>query len=359
MQVAGCYNSVDELNMPFGALGGMGGMNNDEMLRTIYETVVNQNKQASKGERTTFREYGKKWFDTRKNSVLETTYNKYCILYDKHLLPFFGGYTLAQIDRAMVQSYVNALEEKGYSLSTIKAIKAQLSSILKLAVSDDYITKNPCDTVTLPKIEQQKKAPATLEEFKEFMEVSKGSPFHIAVPMLFLTGLRRGEILALTWDDIDFKANLIKVHREYVIENGTGKAVMREHTKTEAGMRQVPIIPVLKSCLRKQKAIDGDKHYILYQHRTGKDWPVYPSEINANFRRWEKELNRKHGFTPHSARHYYASTLLRKGMSPEELRKLTGHKDITTLLDIYCYNDKIDDASMERAAKLLNDEVSA
>lgn len=301
-----------------------------------------------------FTDYAATWFSTKKHSIKPTTFSKYAFLYRKHLKPALGTKRLSDITRMDIQGLINHMDDEGYSMETMKATKALLSSMLKLAVADDHILKNPCDAVKLPRHLRRKKRPATPEEYQRLLEVTKDHRLSIAIPLLFLTGMRRGEMLALTWYDIDLSQRLIHINKEYVTENGTGKAYMRDTTKTPAGVRDIPICDDLLKALKANKAHVGPrKTYVIPQH--DKDKPTHPQVFYRLFKRWLQIAGLDHKVTPHSARHYFASNMLKAGVNPETLRKITGHSDLSTLLDVYCYDDNLDEKSKATAIQAMRD----
>ncbi len=303
-------------------------------------TLLDLNRPQLKGDTITLAEYAVSWFESKKYDIQQTTFSKYWILYRKHIKPALGSMVLTSIKREQVQSFINTLAERQYKQATIKEIKNLLYAMLKLAVADDYIYKNPCDVVKLPKIVRKKKRPATQGEYLKLLEVSKGHRLWIAVPLLFLTGCRRGELLALTWEDIDFQAQTIHVNKEYIVGTGNGKAFLRDTTKTPAGVRDIPICPDLCIALKRYRDNEGKgRKYVLSQAHADK--MTHPSTFYRLFKNWLYAADVSIDITPHSARHYFAVSLLKSGVNPENLRKIMGHSDLSTTLDVYCYDNKL------------------
>lgn len=330
-----------------------------EQLQEVMKEVLQglpaiQTQPAVEGETITFKEYGGEFMEHKRHSVSKTAHSKSACLYRKHLLPAFGEQTLASITRSRVQGLINGMAEHPYSMETIKATKCLLSSILELAASDNLIPANPCKAVKLPKVEQRKKRAATMEEFKRLLQVSAGHRLWIAVPLLFLAGLRLGEMLALTWDDIDMKERVIHVSKTWSVENGSGKAYLKDSPKTKAGRRSIPIGDDLYAMLKRYRAHEGKgKHIVIPKHDA--DAYTHPQVFRDKvFKYWCYDADLPKDITPHSGRHYFAYHLYAAGVNPETLRHITGHSDISTLLDVYCHTDKLSDETMIQARNSMS-----
>ena len=313
-----------------------------------------QTQPAMKGESIAFKEYGDKYMNDKSRTVAKTTHSKSACLYRVQLLPAFGEQPLAAITRSQVQGFVNAMADHPYSMETIKATKCLLSSIMALAASDQLIPVNPCKAVKLPKVEPNKKRAPSMEEVKRLMKASEGHRLWIAIPLLFLAGLRLGEMLALTWEDIDMKERLIHVSKTWSVENGSGKAYLKDSPKTKAGRRSIPIGDDLYTMLKRYRTNEGKGKNVVIPKRDADEY-THPQVFRGKvFKYWCYDADLPKDITPHSGRHYFAYHLYAAGVNPETLRHITGHSDITTLLDVYCHTDKLSDETMIQARNSMN-----
>lgn len=312
----------------------------------------------TQGNNITLKEFGARFMKDKKNEISNTAYAKSDSLYRNHILPAFGEMQLSAIMRQDIQDFVNELAAEGYSMETMKPIKGLLSSILKTAAGDRLIPFNPCEAVKLPRMGRNKKAAPTKEQYLKLRAVSSSHRLWIVIPMLFIAGLRIGELCYLTWEDIDFKARHIHVHGTYSTDNGKGYGYVKDTTKTESGMRFVPMGKELYKMLKAYRAKEGKgKTYVITLSH--EDRRMNPNTLRGKvFNVWRKKAGLPNSITPHSGRHYCASMLLRSGMNPETLRKITGHKDLSTLLDVYGYSETLSD---EERAGMRNalDKISA
>lgn len=312
----------------------------------------------TQGNNITLKEFGAGFMKDKKDEISNTAYAKSDSLYRNHILPAFGEMQLSAIMRQDIQDFVNELAAEGYSMETMKAIKGLLSSILKTAAGDRLIPFNPCEAVKLPRMVRKKKAAPTKEQYLKLRAVSSSHRLWIAIPLLFIAGLRPGEMCYLTWEDIDFKTRHIHVHGTYSADNGKGYGYVKDTTKTESGMRFIPMGKELYKMLKAYRAKEGKgKTYVITLSR--EDRRMNPNTLRGKvFNVWRKKAGLPNSITPHSGRHYCASMLLRSGMNPETLRKITGHKDLSTLLDVYGYSETLSD---EERAGMCNafDKISA
>ena len=298
-------------------------------------------KPSMKGDSITLDEYFPIWEATKSHDIQKTTLQKNRHTY-KRISAVFGTKKLSDIQRADVQNFVNDMAEK-LSMDYIKHIKGMLNSMLELALADDYIAKNPCKAIKLPKVETKKKRPATKEEYEAMVKVSKDHRLGFTIPLLFETGIRRGELLALTWDDVDFQKKRIHVTKQYTVNCGRGEAVLKHHTKTKAGMRYVPLSPNLVKLLKEERAKSKGFRFVVRQR--GKDAMVTPSVYGKVFNVWKWTANIADDITPHSGRHYFGTNMHKSGIPTTMLSQVMGHADGTTTMDIYCHDSNEFDAS--------------
>lgn len=315
--------------------------------------VLSQGLPAIPDETRKFKDFGNAFMKDKRRRVAKTTYSTYKRIYDKHILPAFENHPLASITRAQVQQFINDMDDEDYSMETMKKTKCLLSSMLELAFSDRLIPVNPCKAVKLPKKAKNRKRPPTMDEYKRLLAACRGHRLWIAVPLLFLAGLRIGEMLALTWEDIDMEERLIHVSKTYSVESGSGRAYLKYSPKTEAGIRYIPIFPELYDMLKEyREENDASASVVLASTRGEYTHPqVFRSKI---FNLWCYAAELPEDITPHSGRHYFAYQLLSAGMNPEVLRQLTGHSDMSTLLNVYCQTNKLSDKDLVQARSFMS-----
>ncbi len=232
--------------------------------------------------------------DDMKSRIRETTMrNKEYIVRDK-ILPYFGDTPLNEITAPKIRKWQSSLMEKGYKPTYLKTINNQLSAILNYAVNYYDLKSNPCHKAgSMGKSYADKMEYWTLDEFNSFEDaiVDKQTSW-IAFKILFWTGMRLGEMLALTIGDIDFDNGVIEISKSLARLDGKDKVTP---PKTEASKRIITMSQELKQDLQEYK-------------------------IHL-----------------HCLRHSHASMLVQMGFSPLEIANRLGHGRVTTTIETYCH----------------------
>lgn len=350
--------NIDTITMPVETFSAMQAQiqQMSQQLVTLTKAIATSATNTQKGETVTLDAFFHSWAATKEHEIQSTTYEKNLHMY-KRISKTLGNRSLSSITRADVQDFINDMTEKGLSMDTIKHTKGLLSSVFRLAAGDGYILKNPCTAVTLPRIPKQKKRPATPEEYATLLAVSRNHRLGFTLPLLFEMGLRKGEMLALTWADVDMKAKCLNIDKQLVTNNGKGKAELKHNTKTKAGTRQVFLSDKILKLLQEHRKTQGKQCLFVVANKT-EDGMTQPTVYSKIFNGWRDRGNLSKDITPHTGRHYFIANMLKNDVAPEILRHQTGHADLTTLLDIYGYDNnelsKRDRQKLEAAQQELS-----
>lgn len=252
---------------------------------------------------------------------------------------------------------------------TLLSIKQTASQIFKLAVASRVLTYNPADFVTIPKNAAQEKREALTDEQQGWVsaplmvkvngELVDHRARRAAMIMLY-AGLRRGELLALTWADIDLKARTIRVNK--TIRYEINQPIIRHGAKTDASMRTVRMPKLLCKYLTAEKKKDSCMYVIhtrdgsiMSQSAWKRMWESYMTELNVAYGYTEKEKEKKNitsshnprglemrinTFTPHQLRHTCCTLMYFAGVDVLVASKQMGHADVQTTLRIYTHLDE-------------------
>lgn len=245
-----------------------------------------------------------------------------------------GQITLKDLNPLQIQKYINE-KSKTLASATVRKQFNILNSSLEKALANDMISKNPCRHIELPVLEQKEIKAFTQEEEQSFLEHSKGDRLYILFVLALDTGLRLGELLALTWDDIDFDNSEIKVNKNLIfVKDFKGKSpnkntlVVQDTPKTKSSIRKVPVTVRAMELLQKYKS---DRN-LIFCTRTGNF--ISPRNVERSFVRIaEKAGISKCNF--HSTRHTYATRLFELGVPVNVVSKLLGHAKASITSDIY------------------------
>ena len=311
-----------------------------------------------------FTDYIVLWLNTIKISVDEITYKGYKWMCDAHILPYFTGkkIKLCDISRKHIQDYINykfengRLDNKGgLSPKTLKEHKLIINSVLKEAVKNDLISKNPCEFVKLPSIQHREPTFYTKQQVSELLTAIENEDLYPLIYLTIIFGLRRSEVLGLKWDSIDFDRKFITIKHTVVNYRG---AVEKDTTKNKTSRRTYPMNDYVEKMLLDIKRKENDnrclfgKEYInndyIFKWKNGKQYS--PDYITAKFSKLLKQNNLPH-IRFHDLRHTCASLLIDSNYQLKDIQEWLGHADIQTTANIYGHID------IERKKSISNSMV--
>lgn len=376
-----------------------------------------KNGKYLKGEKLTLKEYADKWKKEYAEQVLEeTTRDAYYHHIDRVILPALGHIKLADIRPLHLQSLYNNLTEDGiridgkpggYSYGTIKRYHAVISSMLSTAVQWQLIESNPCDRVKIPKTTKKKAVSTnvkcfTLEQAEIFIKAldmeytteykshkrvdDTGKEYNVkmyvekrSIPMQFRVffniaifgGLRKGELLALTWKDIDFDNCSISITKSAAY---TGKKVINKDTKNSASERTIKLplsaFELLRIYKREQNEYrlsigdlwQGD-NYLFIQTNGKQMHPSTPyhtfKDILEKYNKTVKEKAEKlPDITLHDLRHTSATLLIANNVDVRTVSARLGHAQTSTTMNIYAHAlSKMDEKAAETLENIFSNKA--
>lgn len=293
------------------------------------------------------------WMDTwlkeyKYHSLKPSTYMGYYSYTKCHIKPKLGHIRLKDLRKDNVQRFVNELLADGKNPSSIDSMFQVLNSALKEAVNSDFIIKNPATGVKLPKKEKKDKRVLTPEEQNRFVETAKLYDQGEAFILMLGTGMRIGETLALTWDDISFENSELKVRKtqvEFIDPHNTSKRKISHGTpKTNSSFRTIPLLPQLLDMLKELKirqeafAKDMGSAYtdnnLVFCTRFGTSILIY--DMRKKLERITKRAEIE-GISPHSLRHTFATRGLENGIPLKVMQELLGHASLSMTADLYTH----------------------
>jgi len=247
----------------------------------------------------------------------------------RHLKAYFGHRQLQSIKPEHVRQFVKEYSEN-HSPYTVRKAIARLRQILNLAVADGYIARSPAAgrIPNAPRITSTREI--TLLEPEEVLRLLDSAPdyWKPLVVVAAHTGLRRGELFGLTWDDVNLSQNKLRV-RYQLSDRGE-----RTELKTEAAKRTIDLSASATEALAVQKRQCPDNELdLVFPTPSGK--PVHTSNFNRGV--WVKTRDRAGlpGVGLHDLRHTFASLLIQNGESVKYVQTVMGHADAQTTLNVY------------------------
>lgn len=277
-----------------------------------------------------------------KPSSKQRTFEQYSKVAQIHILPYLGDIELTDLTPFVLQKFITDLTTngnkrtgKGLSPNFVKTILSVIQNSLKTAHLVGYLPEYSANKIKRPKIVEKQVECFTIQEQKKIEEValSAKKDKYRGIILCLYTGLRIGELLALTWNDIDFEKSILSVTKTCHDGNENGKHIRIIDTpKTENSRRQIPLsktlVKMLKEIKKKSKCefviADGEK-------------PVFIRSYQRTFELLLKKLVLPHkGF--HSLRHTFATRALECGMDVKSLSEILGHKNATITLNRYAHS---------------------
>lgn len=186
---------------------------------TLGDLGILKPEQTEKPE-PTFAEYQKTWLEQAPAHCKQSTIDYYQDYQDRYILPRFGTLRLTEITKEQVLSMIGKLKNQGLAKNTVRLAVASLRTVLSMAVEDGLIPKNPALASSLGKraitgkVKRESRSMEP-EEAEAFLRAAAEGQYHALFFIALRAGLREGEILALRWQDIDFRKNLIHVSRRW------------------------------------------------------------------------------------------------------------------------------------------------
>ncbi len=310
------------------------------------------------GPQQLFRAYIEQWLEeVYKPSVKLLSYQQYRSAVKNHLIPGLGHLPIQKITAAKIQAFYAEKLNNGLAPRTITFIHAVLHSALENAVKWGLVSRNVAKLVSLPRTQRYEAKTLTAEEAKKLIETAQESRIEVLLVVAVTTGMRRGELLALHWDDVDFEQGVVYVHR--TVNRVTGHGFKETEPKTKSSRRRIVLPDIAVEALKEHRLHQdqirvkaGEKWYeqgIIFCNRHGRF--LNPERVVALFHRLLADAGLP-DMRFHDLRHSAATILLVAGVHPKVVQERMGHSSIAMTMDIYSHvlpsmqqevADKIDD----------------
>lgn len=297
-------------------------------------------------DKLTFAQMGEVWLAQYKPNIGLTARKRYAAVLKNHLNPAIGPVKLRDLKPLHLKGIINALATKGYSEKTIAEIKQTAAQILDAAVENDYLHRNVFAKASIPKTGAEEREPIGQKERDLILSACKGHKMGVPALILLYTGIRKGELLALTWEDVDLEGEWLTVNKAVWFDNNR---VSVKTPKSKAGTRMVPIpkriIPILaqaKAAAKSTLVCPSAQGTIMTHAAYNSAWKGYLHYLNLaaggrDRSRSNPKVQAMTPFTAHQLRHTYATMLYDAGVDVKSAQKFLGHADLQVTLKIYTH----------------------
>ncbi len=292
------------------------------------------------GPQRKLKDYLEDWIENvHKNNIRISTYVKYKKLI-KYIVADLGDVWLQKLTPEQVQRFYTKKREDGLSSKTIHEIHGVLHLALKNAVRWNYVSRNVCDLVDSPRVVSREGTPLTLEQATRLLKGIRGHRLEVVLMMAVITGMRKGEIIALRWSNIDLERRVLRVLHtvDYIPPYG----YVENEPKTRAGKRTINL-PDFFITMLTQHRLKQEKQ----RRNVGDAWEnrdlvfpdlkggyLNPIHVLRMFKKILEQANLPHMHF-HDLRHSAATILIGMGINPKVIQELLGHSDISITLGIY------------------------
>ena len=301
------------------------------------------------------------WFENvAKIKVRPSSHQTYRGYIDNHIKPNIGNIPLEKLTTMDLQKLYRTLLTKGrverieaenqpsgLSAKTVRNINQVISSALDLAVAQKIIPSNPTDACELPKVEHREMQTIPEEQLQAFLAEAKATGVYEMYYIELATGLRRGELLGLKWQDIDWKNGIIRVRRQIARVDGQ---IVEAPLKTKNSYRTVTISPQAIEVLKRQRAKTHDQ-YVFPSPNGG---PISPDSVNNMLNR----VLARAGIPKvrfHDLRHTFATIALQNGVDIKTVSGMLGHFSAGFTLDTYAH---VTTSAQKEAAQTMGNILS-
>ena len=308
-----------------------------------------------------FADYLLEWLEIAKGRLAVATYSSYAAMIKKPVGPYFRqrNLTLRELEARHLQMFYSEMLRK-VKPNTVIHYHAIIHSALKYAVKTDMLVHNVADRVDRPKKNSFQPVFLSAEEMQKMFEALRGTKLELPVLVAAFYGFRRGEVLGLKWDAIDFERGTISVIRTVTTITVEGKQmeIEQQSAKTKSSLRTLPLIGSFREYfLQVKEAQELNKQVCgnCYNHEY--DGFVFVDELGDLMRpeyltSYFPQYIQKHGCKRmrfHDLRHSCASLLLANGVPLKQIQEWLGHSDFSTTANIYAHLDYTSKLSSAKA----------
>ena len=267
------------------------------------------------------------YFEDKQNELKERTMKNKRYMMEQHIVPYFGNQMMSEITAGQIIQWQNEMQTKGFSEAYLRMIQNQLTSLYTHASKIYDLHANPCKKVKRMGSSDNRSLDFwTVDEYQKFIQTMEpGTRYYLIFEILFWTGCRIGELLALTPKDIDFDRNQFSITK-------TDYRTERQDVITEPKTKQSVRVVEIPEFLKQEIKDFVDRHYGMPEDE--RLFPIVQEAVQHKMKRQMEKAGVKK-IRVHDLRHSHVAYLINKGVEPILIKERVGHKDIRITLNTY------------------------
>lgn len=294
-------------------------------------------------DKTTLSQWMETWHATYKAGSA-SRYKRLRIIRQRIQADDIGRIPLTRLRYAQVQDWIDRMVLEGLAPNTIRTIESTLSMALAQAVRRQIIASNPCTGLELPSSSQRRWCVLDEVQARRIVTDTRDDPLHACWVLAVTLGVRRGELVALTWTDVDFTAGTLRIERTMTVDQ-RGRKRVGDETKTDASRRTIRLPAVCVDALRWHRARQNERRLaagdawtdtgVVFDGGLGERFPY--NRFTAAFRDLKAELGLPDEMRIHDLRHSAASLMIHAGVPIPAIAKVLGHANPSITLRVYSH----------------------
>lgn len=304
-----------------------------------YKLTANANMDMTMGA------FVEIYFRDKKGELKERSVKNKRYMIEAHILPYFKDRPMNSITPSDIIQWQNEMRSKGFAQTYLRMIQNQITALFNHASNIYGLGNNPCKKVKkMGKADADKLDFWTKDEYDKFISgMEEGDRYYTIFEVLFWTGCREGEMLALTKSDIDFARNQISISKTYYRAEGRD-IITTPKTEQSARVIDIPqfLTQELKDYVDKLYGISDDERI----------FPIVPEAVQHKLKR-ECEKSGVKKIRVHDLRHSHVAYLIHQGVEPLIIKERLGHRDIKMTLNTYGH---LYPNQQRKVADMLNDQ---